>query len=177
MHAVHVEGGLLREDRDTARALHGIGVQMRVAMVHAARAANSPRLRKQRLRKRRLTGIDMGDEPYHRLLHALHAYPLLPRIFQSKYGTCAARALISPRRARRKGAPARADAPLLQLCPAAYREQRAQERLIAARSSRSVLRYLQLTASRRWSGRRPRSSGPREPSRRYGDAWPSPLPC
>ena len=68
--AVPVERRAGREDRDAALALHGVGVQMRVAGVHAAGAANGARRGKHRLRERGLARVDVRQKPHDRLPHA-----------------------------------------------------------------------------------------------------------
>ena len=59
-----------REDRDPAVPLHGIGVQVGAAAVHATGVANGPRGGEHGLRERGLARVDVRQEPHDRLPHA-----------------------------------------------------------------------------------------------------------
>ena len=62
MHARPVEMRLLGKDRDTALALHGIGIEMRVALVHAPLPTDGARAVEHGFRQRGLARVDVGDE-------------------------------------------------------------------------------------------------------------------
>ncbi len=70
-HAGVLELGLRAEDRDTAGALHRVGVQMRVAAVHPPERADAPGVVEHGLRERGLARVDVGEYADDRLLQAL----------------------------------------------------------------------------------------------------------
>ena len=63
-----VEHGLRREDRDAALTLNLVRVQMRIAIVHAPALSNAAGMKQHGLGQRGLTGIDMCQNSYDRLL-------------------------------------------------------------------------------------------------------------
>ena len=65
-----VKGGAGRENRDAALALHGVGVEVRVAAVHAAGVANGARDGEHGLRERGLARVDVRQKSHDRLSHA-----------------------------------------------------------------------------------------------------------
>ena len=70
-----VKHGLRREDCDTTLALDRVGVQMRIAIVHAAALANATRVEQHGLGQRGLAGIDMRQDSNDRLFR--HGSPLI----------------------------------------------------------------------------------------------------
>ena len=57
-----VQIGLLGEDGDAALALHRIGIEMRIPLVHAPLAADGAGTVEQRLGERGLARVDVGDK-------------------------------------------------------------------------------------------------------------------
>lgn len=75
-----IQRGLLRKNRDTALAFHGVRVEVRIALVHAPLPANCPRSIQKGLRQRSFARIDVGDKTYHGLGHGRSSYPCGPRL-------------------------------------------------------------------------------------------------
>ena len=65
-----VERRLFGEDRDAALALHGVGVEVGVAVVNAALPTNGAGAVEHGLGKRGLACVNMGEKPYHGLFHS-----------------------------------------------------------------------------------------------------------
>ena len=57
------------KDRDAARTLERVRVHVRVFMVDAAEIADRARAVEQRLGQRRLSGVDVRQDPQNQLLH------------------------------------------------------------------------------------------------------------
>ena len=60
---------LPREDRDAARTLERVRVQVRVFVVHAPEIADGARAVEQRLRQRRFPGVHVRQNSQNQLLH------------------------------------------------------------------------------------------------------------
>ena len=68
-HTVPRERRLRREDRDAARAFLLVGVEVGVAMVHAAGRADDAGMQKHRLGERGLARVDVRQYAHNRLFH------------------------------------------------------------------------------------------------------------
>ena len=60
---------LPRKDRDAARTLERVRVHVRIFMVDTAEIADRARAVEQRLGQRRLSGVDVRQDPQNQLLH------------------------------------------------------------------------------------------------------------